>query len=288
MQQALQYLITPHNRWKSVVVEKFVDPEDNHTFSVHWATPFPTDQQRLLYVIVPGILNTHSHKYIEPFVHSLSVQGATCVINYPLLADSATGTTIPDYSDDRYLRYFLEVIGLRHPQCQLHVVGLSMGGTLAIKCQDLATKVLTVCSPILGAEVWKSMSGIYFGFMKTAFLTGPMLRLAVKNPGKWGTKLWEMALATNSRQLTSAVEAETQYNVYQMSIESLMNQLPIGKVMMAHTKDDAIIPYRADDDPLFARVARITLPTGSHLFFSSQQVKELLNTWLASSVISIT
>jgi len=285
MQQVFQYLITPHQRWKTITAEKFVDPEDQHTFSVHWATPFPSEQQSTLYVIIPGMLNTHSHKYIEPFVHALSAKGSTCVINYPLLADAATGTTIPNYSDERYLRHFLEIMNLRHPQCQLHLVGLSMGGTLAIKCQDMATRVLAICSPVLGSEVWKSISGVYFGFLKTAFLTGPMFRLAVKNPGKWGTKLLEMARASNSQQLTTVVEAETKYNVYQMSIESLMLQLPLGKVMMAHTKDDAIIPYRPDSDPLFARVARITLPTGSHLFFSGQQAKELVNTWLADASI---
>jgi alpha-beta hydrolase superfamily lysophospholipase len=283
MQQVFQYLMAPHQRWKSVTVEKFVDPEDDHTFSVHWATPFPTEQQRVLYVIIPGMLNRHTDKYIEPFVHALAARGPTCVINYPLLADAATGTTIPNYSDERYLRHFLEIMNLRHPQCQLHLVGLSMGGTLAIKCHELATRVLAICSPVLGAEVWKTISGVYFGFLKTAFLAGPMLRLTVKNPGKWGTKLLDMARASNSQQLTKAVEAETQYNIYQMSIEELMTQLPVGKVMMAHTRDDAIIPYRPDDDPLFARVARITLATGSHLFFGATQARELVNTFVASN-----
>ena len=276
----LQYLIAPHHRWRSVTVEKFTDPEYEHTFSIHWATAFTREEDDRLYVIIPGILNTHSHKYVEPFVHNLRERGPTCVINYPLLSDPATGTTIPNYSDERYLRHFLEIIGLRHPQCRLYLIGLSMGGTLAIKCADLASKVLAICSPVSGPEVWRAIKGIYFGFLKTAFLTGPMLRLAVKNPGKWGTKLFELARASNSQQLTTAIETETRYNVYQMSIEELLLSLPAGKVTMVHTRDDAIIPYRPDDDRVFTRIARLTLERGGHLFFTPVQVREIVGTFV--------
>ena len=114
-----------------------------------------------------------------------------------------------------------------------------------------------------------------------------MMKLAIKNPSKWGTKLLEMARTSTSQQLTEAVEAETQYNVYQMSIEVLLQQLPLGKVMMAHTTNDPLIPYRQDHDPLFTRVARITLPSGSHLFFSEQEARELLTTWLVGYSIPL-
>jgi pimeloyl-ACP methyl ester carboxylesterase len=280
MNQVFSYLLTPHQRWKTVLVEKFVDAEDEHTFSVHWATTLPQERDTRLYVLVPGMLNTHSYKYVEPFVHELMKLAPTCVVNMPLLADPATGTTIPDYSDARYLRHFLEIMNLRHPQCQLHLVGLSMGGTLAIQCHDLAHRVLGVCSPVLGAEVWQAVSGVYFGFLKTAFVTGPMWRLALKDPGKWGTKLLTMAAAGNSQRLAAAVETETQYKVREMSIENLMGELALGKVTMVHTRDDAMIPYRPDADPLFARVTRVSLPTGSHLFFSTQQVKEVVSGWI--------
>lgn len=271
----LQHSLQNRGKWQSCEVERFVDPDDNHTFSIHWATHFPTDNQTRVIVVIPGILTGHSSRYLTPFVNQFKTIAPTCVVNYPLIADAATGCTVPDYSDSRYLRYFLEFLTLRHPQCQLTLVGFSMGGVLSIKCADLAEKVITVCTPIYGSEVWDSIKGFYYTAMRSMFLLGPMARLAMKQPSKWMSSILAVIRAKDSKQLTAAIEAETNYVIYNMSIEDLIKQLPIGKVTMIHTRDDSIIPYIPDGSPLFARVHRITYGTGDHLLFTPEQIRKV-------------
>lgn len=276
MLQVAQHLFTKRSKWKTYEVETFVDSEDDHTFSVHWATARPSTGR--LIVIIPGMLTHAGSKYLSYFVTELSAIASTCVINYPLSGSGpVTGDTIPDFSDDRYLRRFLELTILRHPNSHITLVGMSMGGALAIKCQDLVDKVYAVCSPIRGSDSWDSIQGFYYTAMRGAFLMGPMTRLLIKQPTKWTSSILAMLKAKDSRALTSTIEEQTSYVIYKMSIEALMLQLPPGKVTMIHTRDDQIIPYIQDDSPLFARVKRVSLPTGGHLFFTPEQVREIVN-----------
>ena len=275
MLQFAQYLFSGRSKWREVEVEQFVDPEDGHTFSARWATPFPTDQQRHLIVVVPGMLTNHTSKYMSHFVSQLSQKAPTVICNMPLVADAATGNSIPNFADDRYLRYFLEMIGLRHPQCRITLVGMSLGGTLAIKCHDLAQRVIAVCSPIRGADSWDSIRGFYYTIMRGAFLAGPMTRLLVRQPTKWTSSILTMLKAKDAKELTKVIEDQTSYVIHQMSIEQNMLRLPPNKVIMVHSQDDQIVPFVPSGSPLFTYVKRVVMPTGGHLFFSLEQVKEV-------------
>jgi predicted alpha/beta-fold hydrolase len=277
MLQLAQYVFSGRTKWKEVESEKFVDPEDGHTFSVRWATPFPRDEQTHLIVIIPGMLTNHSSKYLSHFIAELSRKAPTCICNMPLLADCATGDSIPNFSDDRYLRYFLEMTNLRHPQCRITLVGMSIGGTIAIKCADIVDKVVAVCSPIRGVDSWDSIQGFYYTIMRGAFLAGPMTRLLIRQPTKWTSNILSILKARDIKELTDTVEVQTSYVIYKMSIEENMLQLPAGKVTMVHTQDDTVVPYIPSASYLFAFVNRITLPTGGHLLFNQDQVRQIVS-----------
>lgn len=277
MLRVLNYTFDRRVKWSTVEVERYVDETDGHTYSVYWATPLPTNRlDEKIYVLIAGMLSSHDSKYLGRFVEGLSSRGATCVLNYPLIVDKATGETIPDYSDDRYLRAYLEMLQLRYPRAQLVVVGFSIGGSIAIKCADIADAVVAVCSPVKGSDAWDSIKHVYFEMMRAAFLTGPMTRLLVKEPTRWVKAATTVLFARNSKHLTTQLEAETGHLIYHMTIEKVLEVAPLEKITMIHTRDDRVIPYLQDSDPIFARVKRVTLEKGDHILFNAEEAAQVL------------